>query len=162
MYIEGVNMLRALIICSIVAISFPAYSDVDLKSVHPDESAGHTFNERFSSKRSLESLATIKSALNSFRELTETVTDKLPKETLAKIGNTSWEMQNLGFVNHVEAIKGTILKQEYLIKKLTYELAQIKSKSGEMNQRDLSKIKREYENAEKQFQEFWNTFGIAD
>jgi len=81
---------------------------------------------------------------------------------LAKIGNTSWEMQNLGFVNHVEVVKGTILKQEYLIKKLTYELAQIKSKSGEMNQRDLSKIKREYENAEKQFQEFWNTFGIAD
>ena len=155
-------MLRTLIIFSIIAISFPAYSELHLKSVHPDESTDYTFNERFSSKRSLESLATIKSALGSFRKLTEATAHKLSKETLAKIGNTSWEMQNLGFVNHVEAIKGTILKQEYLIKKLTYELAQIKSKSGEMSQRDLSKIKREYENAEKQFQEFWNTFGIAD
>ena len=111
-------MLRTLIICSIIAISFPAYGDVDLKSVHPDESADYTYNERFSSKRSLESLATIKSALDSFRKLTETAANKISKETLAKIGNTSWEMQNLGFVNHVEAIKGTILKQEYLIKEI--------------------------------------------
>jgi len=162
MYMKGVDMLRSLIIFSIIAISFPAYADVDLKSVHPDESADYTYNERLSSKRSLESLATIKSALDSFKKLTETASNKISKETLAKIGNTSWEMQNLGFVNHVEAIKGTILKQEYLIKKLTYELAQIKSKTGEINQRDLLEIKREYEKAEKQFQDFWNTFGIAD
>jgi len=155
-------MLRILIICSIIAISFPAYGDLNLKPVHPDESADYTFNERFSSKHSLESLATIKSALDSFRKLTETAANKISKETLGKIGNTSWEMQNLGFVNHVKAVKGTILKQEYLIKKLTYELAQTKSKSGETNQRDLLEIKREYEKAEKQFQEFWNTFGIAD
>jgi hypothetical protein len=155
-------MLRALIICSIIAISFSAYGDVDLKSVNPDESADYTYNERFSSKRSFESLATIKSVLDSFKKLTETVANKISKERLAKIGNTSWEMQNLGFVNHVEAIKGTILKQEYLIKKLAYELAQRKSKSGEINQRDLLEIKREYEKAKKQFQEFWNTFRIAD
>jgi len=155
-------MLRTLIICSIIAISFPAYGEVDLKSVHPDESAAYTYNERFSSNRSLESLATIKSALDSFRKLTEIAANKISKETLAKIGNTSWEMQNLGFVNHVEAVKGTILKQEYLVKKLTYELAQIKSKSGEINQRDLLEIKREYEKAEKQFQEFWNSFRISD
>jgi hypothetical protein len=155
-------MLRTLIIFSIIAISFPAYSDLDLKPVHPDESAAYTYNERFSSKRSLESLTIIKSALESFKKLTETAANKISKETLAKIGNTSWEMQNLGFVNHVEVVKGTILKQEYLIKKLTYELAQRKSKSGEINQRDLLELKREYEKAEKQFQEFWNTFGIAD
>ena len=155
-------MLRILIICSIIAISFPAYGDLDLKPMHPDESADYTYNERFSSKRSLESLTTIKSALDSFKKLTEEVANKISKETLTKIGNTSWEMQNLGFVNLVEAVRGTILKQEYLIKKLTYELAQRKSKSGGINQRDLLEIKREYEKAEKQFQEFWNTFGIAD
>jgi hypothetical protein len=41
-------------------------------------------------------------------------------------------------------------------------LAQTKSKSGKINERDLLEIKREYEKAEKQFQEFWNSFGIAD
>jgi len=34
-------MLRILIICSIVAISFSAYGDVDLKPAHPDESADY-------------------------------------------------------------------------------------------------------------------------
>jgi hypothetical protein len=155
-------MLRALIICSIIAISFPAYGDLNLKPVHPDESAEYTYNERFSSKHALESLASIKSALDSFRKLTEIAVKKISKETLSKIGNTSWEMQNLGLVNSVQAVKGTLLKQEYLIKKLTYELAQTKSKSGKINERDLLEIKREYEKAEKQFQEFWNSFGIAD
>jgi len=155
-------MLRPLIICSIIAISFPAYGDLNLKPVHPDESAEYTYNERFSSKHALDGLARIKSALDSFRKLTEIAAKKISKETLSKIGNTSWETQNLGLVNSVEAVKGTLLKQEYLIKKLTYELAQTKSKSGEINQRDLLEIKREYEKAEKQFQEFWNSFGIAD
>ena len=155
-------MLRIMIICSIIAISVSAYGDLELKPVHPDESAHYTYNERFSSMRSLESLTTLKSALDSFRKLTETAAGKIPRETLGQIGNTSWEMQHLGFVNHVRTLKGTILKQEYLIKKLRYELAQIKSKLGEINQRDLLQIKREYEKAEGQFQEFWDTFGIAD
>lgn len=155
-------MLRTFIICSIIAMAFSAYGDVTVKSVHPDESADNTYNERLSTKSSLESLARIKSALESFRKLTKEVTGKIPKEKLAEIGNTSWDMQNLGFVNHVEAIKGTLLKQEYIIKKLTYELAQRKVKSGEMSQREVVEIQREYEKAEKQFQEFWNTFGIAD
>jgi hypothetical protein len=155
-------MLRALIVCSIIAISVSACGEVGLKPVHPDEPANYTFDERFSTKRSLESLAVIKSALDSFRKLTEAAADKIPKERLAEIGNTGWDMQNMGFVNHVEAIKGTILKQDYLMKKLRYELAQRKSKSGAIDQRDLLETKDEYEKAEKQFQEFWNTFGIAD
>jgi hypothetical protein len=155
-------MLRILIICSILAVSLPAYAELDLKSANPDESAKYTYNERFSSKQSLESLAEIKSALDSFRKLTEASVNKLSKEKLDKIGNTGWEMQNLGFRNHTGAIEGTILKQEYLIKKLTYELAQRKLKSGEIKQKELLETEKEYKKAEKQFQAFWNTFHIAD
>lgn len=161
-YQGGLNMFRTLIVCFIMAISVSAYGETGLKQVHPDEPAGYTFDERFSTKHSLESLAVIQSALESFRKLTEAAADKIPKERLTEMGNTGWEMQNLGFVNHVEAVKGTILKQDYLIKKLTYESAQRKSKSGEIDQKDLVKIKREYEHAEKQFLEFWGAFGIAD
>lgn len=139
-----------------------AQREANLKSVHPDESADYTFNERLSCKHSLESLNIIKSALDSFRKLTEAAANKISKERLSEIGNTGWEMQNLGFANHVEAVKGTIVKQEYLIKKLTYELTQRRVKSGEMGQKDLLDAKMEYEKAHKQFQEFWNTFGIAD
>jgi hypothetical protein len=155
-------MLRALIICSILAISFSAYGDLNLKPIHPDEPADYTYKERFSTRSSLESLDAIQSALDSFRKLTEASAGKIPKKTLTKIGNTGWEMQNLGFVNHVGTVKGTILKQEYLIKKLTYELAQGKARSGEISQADLSAIRKEYEKAEKQFQDFWNSFDIAD
>ncbi len=155
-------MLRALLVCSIIATSALAYGEATLKPVHPDESAGYTFDERLSTERSLESLATIESALDSFRELTKAAAHKIPKERLAEIGNTGWDMQNLGFVNHVEAVKGTILKQDYQIKKLTYELAQRRSKSGEIDQKGLLKIKAEYEKADKRFQEFWSAFGIVD
>ena len=132
------------------------------RNVHPDEPAEYTLNERFSVKQSLNSLASIESALDSFRKLTAATAGKLPREKLAAIGNTSWEMQNLGFINHVGAVRGTLLRQDNLLKKTTYELAQIKAKAGEMNQKDLLKIKREYEAADRQFQKFWKEFGIAD
>lgn len=155
-------MLRMLLICSMIALSVSAYGQTGLKPVHPDESTEYTLNERLSTIRSLESLATIESALYSFRRLTEAAANKIEKEKLAEIGNTGWEIQNLGFVNHVQAVKGTLLKQDYIIKKLRYELAQIKSQSEVIDKKSLSKIKSDYEKAEEKFQEFWNIFGIAD
>ncbi len=155
-------MLRALLVCSIIVTGVLAYGEPPLKPVHPDEPASHTFEERLSARRSLESLAAIQSALDSFRELTKASAGKIPEKKLAEIGNTGWEMQNLGFVNHVETVRGTILKQDYLIKKLTYELAQRKLKSGEIDPKSLLEVQGEYENAEKRFQEFWSAFGIAD
>jgi hypothetical protein len=155
-------MLRPFSICLLIALAVPAYGETGLKPVHPDESADYTFNERLSVNNSLESLAAVKSALASFRKLTAAATGKIPRERLAEIGNTGWEIQNLGFVNYVETIKGTLLKQDYLIKKLRYELAQQKSKSGEITGKDLLEAKGEFEKAEKQFQGFWNTFGVAD
>jgi hypothetical protein len=154
-------MIRALIVCSIILLTVSAHSEA-FKPVHPDEPAEYTFNERLSTDRSLDSLAIIQSALESFRKLTEAAAGKIPKGKLSEIGNTGWEMQNLGFVNHVEAVKGTLLKQDYLIKKLTYELAQTRSKTGETDQKTLSETKSEYEKAEKQFRQFWDDFGIAD
>ena len=155
-------MLRALIVCSIIVTGALAYGEPPLKPVHPDEPASHTFEERFSTGRSLEGLAAIQSALESFRELTKAAADKIPEKKLAEIGNTGWEMQNPGFANHVGAVKGTILKQDWLIKKLTYELAQRKLQSGEIDPKSLIEVQGEYENAEKRFQEFWSAFGIAD
>ena len=149
-------------VCLIIMGSVPAYGELDLKPVNPDEPADYTYNERFSTRSSLNSLDTIKSALESFRKLTEASAGKIPKKTLAKIGNTGWEMQNLGFPNHVGTVKGTLLKQEYLIKKLMYELAQTKARSGEVSHADLSAAKMDYEKAEKRFQDYWDTFSVSD
>jgi hypothetical protein len=151
-----------LLVCFVLAVSAPSYAELDLKAVHPDEPADYTFNERFSAKQSLQSLDSIISDLESFRRLTEAAAGKLSKKELEKIGNTGWESQNLGFVNQVNSIKGTLLKQEYLIKKLAHELAQRKLKAGESKQKEALEAEREYKKAEKQFQTFWNDFGLAD
>jgi hypothetical protein len=155
-------MLRALIICSLISISVSAHGELNLKAVHPDEDIDYTYNQRFSAKQSLDSLGFIHSALDSFRQLTETAANKISKDQLEEIGNTGWEMQNLGFPNHVQGVKGTLLKQEYLIHKLKYELAQIKLKTGDINQKEFLEIEVEYNKSEKQFQEFWNSFHISD
>lgn len=155
-------MLRIFIGCLLVAITTPAYGEVVLKPVHPDEPVDYTFNERFSTKNSLENLDAVKSALDSFRKLTAAAAGKIPKKRLAEIGNTGWEIQNLGFANYVGGLRGTLLKQDYLIKKLEYELAQRKAKAGEITGKELLEAKGEFEKAEKQFQKFWDTFGIAE
>ena len=156
-------MLRRSVVLFVLAMGISVHGGPAFQqAVHPDEPADYTLNERFSVQQSLESLVSIESALDSFRKLTAKAADKLLPKELADIGNTGPEMQNLGFVNHVGAVKGTLLKQEYLLKKVTYELAQRKARSGEMDKKTLSKIKREFEIAEKQFRKFWNEFGIAD
>jgi hypothetical protein len=156
-------MLRTLLIGWVVFMGISSHGGAACpQAAHPDEPADYTMNERFSVRHSLESLATLQSALDSFKKLTAAAAKTMPKEKLVEVGNTGWEMQNLGFVNHVQAIKGTLLKQESLLKKLSYELAQRKSKSGEINSKELSKSKSAYEEAEKEFQKFWKTFGIAD
>jgi len=155
-------MLRIFIGCLLIAITIPAYGEVVMKPVHPDEPADSTFNERFSTKNSLENLDAVKSALDSFRKLTAASQGKIPKKRLTEIGNTGWEIQNLGFVNYVGGIKGTLLKQDYLIRKLEYELAQRKAKAGEITGKELLEAKGECEKAEKHFQNFWDTFGIAE
>lgn len=155
-------MLRTLIICSIIAMSVWAHADLNLTALHPDEDAEYTYHQRFSTQQSLTSLSQISSALDSFRQLTEISADKISKAQLEKISHTGWEMQNLGFHNHGQTIQGTLLKQDYLIKKLMYELGQMKSKSGTPDPKELSVLLTEYQAAEKQFQAFWDSFLISD
>ena len=155
-------MWRLLIIFSIIAISFSAYAELNLKPVNPDEPAEYTYNQRLSAEHALKNLVAIDSALDSFRKLTEASKNKMAKDTLEKIGNTGWETQTLGLPNSARAIKGTILKQEYMIKKLTYDLAQRRLKLGEISEKELSEVQREYKKAEQKFQTFWDSFRIAD
>lgn len=156
-------MARVSVVSLAVVLCMAAHVGIALqRAVHPDEPADYTMNERLSVRYSMDSLAAIKSALDSFRKLTAAAVKTMPKEKLNEIGNTGWEMQNLGFANHVESVKGTLLKQEYLLNKLACELAERKSKSGEVDQKELLKIKREYEESEKRFKKFWEGFRIAD
>ena len=55
-----------------------------------------------------ENIIYISDALQSFRKLTE-ISDERNK---SKVDNTAWDIQNLGFVNWTNSVKGTLLKQE--------------------------------------------------
>lgn len=149
----------------LIVLSFlPVKGELDLQPRNPDEPGEYTFNERFSLESALHCIEYVKKALTSFRILTERVENenKLSKEEIAKIGNTDWETQNLGFFNMVGAIEGTLRKQNYIIQKLEFELAKEKLKSGKIKKENLKQKEIEYKNAEKEFQKFWDSFGIAD
>lgn len=157
-------MFRLLVLISLIVLVIPVCAELDLKPVGPDdlEPVEYTYNQRFSLKNALRCLEMTNSALISFEKLTEESKTFISKQNLKEIGNTDWETQNLGLPNCIGAIEGTLRKQEYLIKKLSYELAQEKARSGEINKKQLRNARKEKQQAEKSFQTFWNSFGISD
>jgi hypothetical protein len=157
-------MPKRLIWMSVILLSSMglAYAQLDLRPVHSDESAHQTFEQRFSLDQALSSLEIIRASLQSFQKLTEEVQGKVSREKLKEIGNTDWEMQNLGFRNYPKSIEGALRKQDYQIKKLQYQLAEARNKEGMKNSTELLDAKKAYQQAEKDFQEFWKNFRIAD
>ncbi len=95
--------------------------------------------------------------LDSFKKLTDRVRDQIPDSNLQAAGNTGRSMQSLGFYNIPLGVEGTLLKQDYLLKQVQYELAQLKRGRGEMSARDLDRARIAYADATKQFQMFWDT-----
>lgn len=108
-------------------------------------------------------LSKMRNSLDSFRELTENLEHSISNEQKTKIGSMDWETQNLGFHNWSNHIEGTLMKQNYLIKKLKYELAKERFESGEeITKNYLSRLKREYESSEQMLADYLNAFHIAD
>ena len=132
------------------------------KDVHPDESAEHTYNQRFSLPNALENLSQMSSALESFQKLTELSEKKMGKDTVAKVGNTGWEIQNMGFHNWATAVEGTLRKQAFQIEKLRFEAAESLHKAGKMDKSAFEKQKKVFQEAEKAFQDFWDAVSISD
>lgn len=157
-------MRKRLIWMSIILVSSMglAYAQLNLRPVHSDESAHQTFEQRFSLNQALSSLEIIRDSLLSFQKLTEEVQGKVSKEKLNEIGHTDWEMQNLGFRNHPKSIEGALRRQDCQIKKLQYQLAEARNKEGMKNSIELLEAKKAYQQAEKDFQEFWENFRISD
>jgi hypothetical protein len=126
------------------------------------ESVEYTYNKRFSFEDAIEDINSIRNMLGSFRNLTEESRKYISKEKLNMIGYTSGEMQMLGFANNPNAVEGALRKQEYLIKKLRYELAKYQLKAKNIEQAQFKEIEKEYQQERTSFQEFWNSFQIAD
>jgi len=146
----------------VVTLSSFTQAEMNLRPVHPDESAEYTYNKRFSLDEALTSLDRVRLYLESFRLLTEEAQGSISRKRLKEIGNTDWETQYPGFKNIPLCIEGTLRKQDYLIKKLLYESAKHGVKDGTVGGKALSEAKRAFEDSEKSFQTFRDNFGIAD
>ncbi|MBW4648569.1 MAG: hypothetical protein KME06_07690 [Kastovskya adunca ATA6-11-RM4] len=137
-------------------------STLTLQSVHPDEPAEYTFDQRFALDNSLNNLKQVEGALSNFQSLTEKSKTALGEQAIASIENTDWESQNLGFPNWVGSVEGTLRKQDYQLKKLEWELAKKQFEDGEITQAVLDAKAANSQKAEQEFQAFWESFGVVD
>ncbi len=159
---KGKTMKLAIVAFILCCLPFGACTELKLSPVHPDEDVKYTLNQRFGVDHALRSLECVRASLTSFRKLTEESKGKIPDNKLKEIGNTDWERQNLGFRNHPNSIEGTLRKQDYMLKKLEFELAKAKKELGQCPDRELKSKRHAYEKAEKEFQAFWNGFSVTD
>lgn len=98
----------------------------------------------------LEHLASITSSLDSYREMTEMVDSQLKE----KVDNTSWEMQNIGFPNWTNYIKGTLLKQNLRIAVL--------ERGQASTPEEIRKTQNNLEQARKEYEDFTQRHQIVD
>jgi hypothetical protein len=155
-------MPRPLVILTIIALSSSVViADLNLKPIHPDESSQYTFEKRFSIDNALMSLSKIEESLDSFRDLTDKIRSN-KAVNISKVENTDWETQNIGFPNMTNAIEGTLLKQDYLINKLQYELIMEQKKTTHISDEEITKKLNKLRESETKFQNFWNSKTISD
>lgn len=155
------QMNKSTVILLVLIFTLPVSAELDLKQVHPDESVEETFT-RFSFESALESIGTIRYALNGFSELTRICRHFLSEEELSIICYSDWESQYLGFVNWCGSVEGTLYYSNYRIRKLEYEIALLRAESGEIDISSLESAEVEFQLAESLFMNFWESFSIAD
>jgi hypothetical protein len=161
-------MFRSLIfICLLTMISFSADANLNLnKNIpggdDPKKDGEQIFNQVFTVESALEDIKSISAALDSFIQLTDISRSTMTADKLRKIGNTDSDTQSNFFWNWIGAVEGTLHKQEYQINKLNYDLAQKRYKLGEIKNDELQKAKKKFEEGEKKFQKFWDSYSVFD
>ncbi len=131
---------------------------LDLHKRHPDGLEGPVeFEREYTLQQALRRLTEIEGFLGSFKQLTEQVRAKASALNLATVDNTGWALQNIGFHNVPLVVEGTLLKQEYRVKQLEYEVARLQRASGRITDADLARARSSYELATRRFQKFWDT-----
>lgn len=147
----------------VVNVSHPSVNAVQATiALRQNEPTAITLNQRFSLENSLTRVKQIQGALTSFRTLTEKSKAALGQQAIASVGNTDPETQTLGFTNWVGAVEGTVRQQNYQIKKLEFELDKKQFEDKQVSQAVLNQKRTAYQQAQREFQNFLNSFRIAD
>jgi len=139
-----------------------SHAELTLKPIHPQESVAETLNRRFSLENAIWVIGTMQEWLESFRRLTAAAKGKINKATWKEIGNTEWDVQTLGFANQPRAVEGALRHQNWLLKKALCQLALLELETGKTSPQKTDQARQEMEQAEKEFQAFWDSMAIAD
>jgi len=123
---------------------------------------GSTLSEAFNAEGSLGRLEQVREALGSFTRMTDQSKGKFTQAQLEVIGNTGWETQVLGFHNWTGTIEGTLLYQDYQIRKLEFELVILMYEAGKIGREDVELEQKDYERSRTNLEEFLASYGIAD
>jgi hypothetical protein len=130
---------------------------LNLHKRHPDGDPGpDEFVQAYSPEKAIQRLDQIRGFLESFSKLTERSRGSVSQSELNAIGNTSGEMQTIGFRNIPLVVEGTILKQAYQLSQLNYRLAQLRRDQALISSQELDRAKIAYEGATRRLQEFWD------
>lgn len=139
-----------------------AAGDLKLKPIHPDEPVEQTLNERFTTASALAAIEAVRGWLESFRILTSAACGRVDPAAWKRIGHTDWETQNLGFANQPRTIEGALRLQNWRLKQALYRLTLMENALGKAPPRAVDESRREAEQAEREFQTFWDSLTIAD
>jgi hypothetical protein len=130
---------------------------LNLHKRHPDGLDGPVEFARYSADTALRRLDQMREFLASFSTLTERARDLIAPEQLRDVGNTEPTMQTVGFRNIPLEIEGVLLKQEYQLRQVEYELAQARRALRQVGPDTVVRSRDEYAKATRRFQEFWDT-----
>ena len=134
----------------------PGY--LNLHKRHPDALDGPVeFNAGFGTEVALRRLDQMQGFLKSFARLTDRVRGTVPAAELSAIANTGRDIQTIGFHNIPQIVEGTLLRQDYRLRQVEYELAQLKHARGEIAPAELDRARQAYADATKLLQKFWDT-----
>lgn len=118
-------------------------------------------DKRFTFEQALVRLSQIEDSLESFRDLTERLMAGNQGD-LSKVGNTSWEVQYLGFPNWISTVSGTLHKYEYLLAQKDYQLAIERFANGDISTDELQAKQEVFSTAFQDYQMFIDEFVIVD
>lgn len=131
--------------------------DLDKLPAHPaDEATSCSWRQRLTLKNALDYTREVKSWLTKFDELAETLPEEMPAEKIKKMNLPKWVTHALEFYNATIVIQGTLLRQNYEIKRLEYELAQERAKHQKDGVSEVNEKKKALAQAEADFMKYWD------
>lgn len=133
-----------------------------LPSSHPDTTTKFELENSLSYADALIQVKQTGEALQSFAKLTNAARKCVSREQLESIGNTSGDMQSIGFHNFPLTIEGALRLQQLRIAKLTLDLEEAKKRDGGATAADVEGRRKAYESEMAEFRKFWNTLKLSD